>query len=125
MNQTNPTKVQDTPIPKQIKVEKIDSVTEARLAGAQFTVYTDEACTTPLMISEKPLVLETGVDGTATSEEFIYEGTVCYMKETKAPEDYLLSNKVYELTLKQERMDKLRLAVWRQRFRMTGRQHRL
>lgn len=100
VNQTNQTTVQDTPIPKQIKVEKIDSVTEARLAGAQFTVYTDEACTMPLMILGNPLVLETGVDGTATSEEFIYEGTVCYLKETKAPEDYLLSNKVYELTLK-------------------------
>ena len=100
VNQTNQTTVQDTPIPKQIKVEKIDSVTKARLAGAQFTVYTDKACTTPLMISGNPLVLETGADGTATSEEFIYEGTVCYLKETKAPEDYLLSNKVYELTLK-------------------------
>lgn len=100
VNQTNQTTVQDTPIPKQIKVEKIDSVTEARLAGAQFTVYTDEACTMPLMILGNPLVLETGVDGTATSEKFIYEGTVCYLKETKAPEDYLLSNKVYELTLK-------------------------
>ena len=100
VNQTNQTTVQDTPIPKQIKVEKIDSVTEAKLAGAQFTVYTDEACTTPLMISGNPLVLKTGEDGSATSEEFIYEGTVCYLKETKAPEDYLLSDKVYELTLK-------------------------
>lgn len=100
VNQTNSKTVQDTPIPKRIKVEKIDSVTEAKLAGAQFTVYTDEACTTPLVVSGKPLVLETGEDGTATSEEFIYEGTVCYLKETKAPEDYLLSNKVYELTLK-------------------------
>ena len=100
VNQSNPTTVQDAPIPKQIKVEKIDSVTQAKLAGAQFTVYTDEACTTSLVASGKPLVLETGEDGTATSEEFIYEGTVCYMKETKAPEGYLLSNKVYELTLK-------------------------
>ena len=99
-NQKNPTIVKDTPIPKRIKVEKIDSVTEVKLAGAQFTVYTDEACTTPLVVSGNPLVLETGEDGTATSEEFIYEGTVCYLKETKAPEDYLLSNKVYELTLK-------------------------
>ena len=100
VNQKNPTIVKDTPIPKRIKVEKIDSVTEVKLAGAQFTVYTDEACTTPLVVSGNPLVLETGEDGTATSEEFIYEGTVCYLKETKAPEDYLLSNKVYELTLK-------------------------
>ena len=100
VNQINPTTVEDMPIPKQIKVEKIDSVTEAKLAGAQFTVYTDEACTTPLMISGNPLVLKTGEDGSATSEEFIYEGTVCYLKETKAPEDYLLSDKVYELTLK-------------------------
>ena len=100
VNQSNQTTVQDTPIPKRIKVEKIDSVTQAKLAGAQFTVYTDEACTTSLVASGKPLVLETGEDGTATSEEFIYEGTVCYLKETKAPEDYLLSNKIYELTLK-------------------------
>ena len=100
VNQTNSKTVQDTPIPKRIKVEKIDSVTEVKLAGAQFTVYTDEACTTPLVVSGNPLVLETGEDGTVTSEEFIYEGTVCYLKETKAPEDYLLSNKVYELTLK-------------------------
>ncbi len=100
VNQSNQTTVQDTPIPKRIKVEKIDSVTQAKLAGAQFTVYTDKACTTSLVASGKPLVLETGEDGTATSEEFIYEGTVCYMKETKAPKDYLLSNKVYELTLK-------------------------
>ena len=55
VNQTNQTTVQDTPIPKQIKVEKIDSVTEAKLAGAQFTVYTDEACTMPLMISRKSI----------------------------------------------------------------------
>ncbi len=100
VNQTKQATVQDKPIPKRIKVEKIDSVTEVKLAGAQFTVYTDEACTTPLVVSGKPLVLETGADGTATSEEFIYEGTVCYLKETKAPEDYLLSDKVYELTLK-------------------------
>lgn len=70
------------------------------LAGAEFTIYSDEGCTKP--------VTRDGKNYTATSDangHFSFvgldEGTY-YVKETKAPAKYTLSSNVYQFNISAE-----------------------
>ena len=71
------------------------------LDGAQFGLYTDEACET----AAKALIGGAMADATATSDENghitflgLDEG-VYYLKETVAPDGYTLSEKVYKIVI--------------------------
>ena len=95
---TKPATVQDDPNPKQIEVIKQDQLTKRPLKGAVFTAYEDKECT-KLLIELPP----TNESGYAISDEFYYDGKICYLKETKGPDEggYFLSDEVYEVELKQ------------------------
>lgn len=90
-----------------LKVVKIDGASKAYLAGAEFGLYEDEACTKAVKLN--------GVDVTATSVDNA-DGVVFgangveykfaalsdktyYVKETNAPEGYNLNSTVYSLTV--------------------------
>lgn len=70
-----------------------------QLSGAVFTLYTDEACTTPYTRpdSEDPLTATTGTDGDIEFTK-IPEGTY-YVKETEAPDGYQITGKVFKVVI--------------------------
>ncbi|MBQ8312861.1 MAG: Cna B-type domain-containing protein [Clostridia bacterium] len=82
-----------------IGVVKVDSKdTTKGLSGAEFTVYTDEACTTVLMLDGEEAIITTGATG-AGALDGLPIGTY-WVKETKAPQHYLLDEEtVYEVTV--------------------------
>ncbi len=82
--------------PAGFTIRKVDAHDDDKvLSGAEFTLYSDEVCKTPVMTRT------TGKDGTAAFDDFTSEGTY-YLKETKAPEDYQLPGTVWKVTVKLE-----------------------
>ncbi|MBQ8379655.1 MAG: hypothetical protein IJX34_02445 [Clostridia bacterium] len=81
----------------QIKIYKEDSVTgtqtqgDAKLEGAEYTLYRDEACTDPV----ETIVIRKQADGTYSATSGWYLVGTYYVKETKAPEGYLIDETVY------------------------------
>lgn len=90
----------------RVQIQKSDSETNettpqggATLQGAQFTLYTNEACTEPAQdINGNNVVLTTGADGRTNLSGYLVFGTY-YAKETAAPTGYLLSDEVIRITL--------------------------
>ena len=82
-----------------IGVVKVDSKdTTKGLAGAEFTVYTDAACTTILVLDGEEAIITTGETGAGVLDDLPI-GTY-WVKETKAPQHYLLDDEtVYEVTV--------------------------
>ena len=80
-----------------IGVVKVDSKdTTKGLAGAEFTVYTDAACTTILVLDGEEAIITTGETGAGVLDDLPI-GTY-WVKETKAPQHYLLDDEtVYEV----------------------------
>ncbi|MBP3636345.1 MAG: Cna B-type domain-containing protein [Clostridia bacterium] len=73
-----------------LALKKVDARTGDALYGAEFTIYSDDACTKPV-----GNVMETNANGVATSANVIEgkDGLVpgtYYVKETGAPENYFL-----------------------------------
>ena len=88
--------MKDMPILKTIKVIKADSSTKENIKGEfTFGLYEDKECTRLIqqMDSDKE-------NGTVTFEELRY-GTY-YIKETRAPRGYQLSDKVVEIKINDE-----------------------
>ena len=73
------------------------------MAGAVFTIYTDEACTQPLSVSNEDLTAtsnDSGIvsfDGIPVRRDTTGTPLVYYMKETQAPEGYRQNNNTYKL----------------------------
>lgn len=79
------------------------------LADAEFTVYTDEACTVPLKVIAgmtgnlvsttvgDNVVIKTDANGLANLAGYANEGKL-YLKETKAPEGYVMTDSVFPVT---------------------------
>ncbi len=82
-----------------IGVLKVDSKdTTKGLSGAEFTVYTNKECTEILMLNGTKAVITTGATG-AGSLTGLPIGTY-WVKETKAPQHYLLDEEtIYEVTV--------------------------
>lgn len=70
----------------KIKLQKIDTVSKAPLAGAEFTVYTDANCSIPLKVNNQMILLKTDAGGEAVSVPI--PAGAYWVKETKAPEGY-------------------------------------
>ena len=72
---------------------KVDSKTGEVLSGAKFGVYADKLC--------RNLIREYSAANGKLELHFTKEGTY-YLKELEAPENYKLSNKVYEIVVEAE-----------------------
>ena len=91
--ETQLVEMKDMPILKTIKVVKADSVTEEIIkADFKFGIYEDAECTK--LIKEVKSDRETG---TVSFEDLRYG--VFFIKETKAPKGYQLSNKVVRVEI--------------------------
>lgn len=77
---------------------------DATLAGAQYQLYSDAACTKKATVygddkkAKTAGIYTTAEDGTITSD-YIRCGITYYLKEIKAPEGFLLSNEVIKINL--------------------------
>ena len=85
-------------------IYKVDSTDEANfLSGAEFTLYTDEACKTEASGSFT-VKATTGPAGWAHFEGFTVPAgettAIYYLKETKAPAGYYLDETVYKVEIK-------------------------
>ena len=74
-----------------------DGTSKYALAGATFTLYSDDACTKPVQRDEKDYTATSDANG-HISFVGLDEGTY-YMKETKAPAKYTLSPNVYKFVI--------------------------
>ena len=102
---------------------KVDGTTRAGLAGADFGLYSDSACTNPVYV--KPTGTE-GVyivdsDGTSNSVTTPASGQVViqglaagtyYLKETKAPAGYNLLTDAIEVEVKAEAGDEITIGAY-------------
>lgn len=89
-----------------VNVEKVDGNTNAALAGAVFTVYTDASAATELKVDGKKVIATTDAAGKA---DFVLEGSTkafafdadatYYVKETKAPAGYTLNDTVFTVSI--------------------------
>lgn len=66
--------------------------------GAVFTLYTDEQATTPAQIAGNNIEATSKIDGVATFNNLPLS-TTYYLKETKAPENAIKSDKVYKVAI--------------------------
>lgn len=113
---TNPdTAAANETVHNQLTINKVDSEdTASFLSGAEFTLYKDAACTTPV----DGAVYTTGANGkafistsdTALSSLLPAAGntTTLYLKETQAPEGYDLNTDVYQITISAEQSSALK-----------------
>ncbi|MBQ6636310.1 MAG: fibro-slime domain-containing protein [Lachnospiraceae bacterium] len=72
------------------------------LPGAEFTVYEDRACTTPLTVAGEPVKAVSGSDGSIVINNIPYKKEelstkVYYMKETVVPNEYAENTDLYIL----------------------------
>ena len=85
--------MKDMPILKNVKIVKIDSQTKETIKDKfTFAIYEDPECTK--LIKE---VQSNKEEGTAVFEDLRYG--IYYIKETKAPTDYELSNKIVKVEI--------------------------
>ena len=75
-----------------VKIVKVQGTTMSKLPGAKFALYEDKACTQK--ISEK----ETGAQGEVLFENLA--AGIYYVKETAAPEGYVLDTTVYTVAVR-------------------------
>ncbi len=81
----------------EIDIAKTNSSTDAPLAGATFTIYTDEGCTTPFLRNGSAYSVTSAEDGMG-----IFYGLAAgtyYVKEATAPTGYILSNEIFTVIL--------------------------
>ncbi len=92
--ETQKIEMKDAPILTKIQVNKVDSITKKPIKSLdfEFTLYADEECTQVLQV-----VKGNKENGTAIFEGLRY-GTV-YVKETKAPKGYKLSDEVKKIVI--------------------------
>ena len=87
-------------IKADIRIHKVDGADKTiSLKGAEFTMYADKECT------EKLSEAVTNQLGNASFKDITF-GTTVYIKETKAPTGYELSDKVTEVTINDEWINK-------------------
>lgn len=89
------------PGPKEVTLSKVDQAdSEKKLAGAQFELYSDVACTKPVKQtgSDAPVIVGSVTDplGQVKVENLI-PGQTYYLKEISAPEGYKLDNRVFKI----------------------------
>ena len=89
------------PEPKQVELWKVNQESEdEKLAGAQFELYSDFACTKPIKAtgSNDPVIISSVTDpkGRVLVDNLV-PGQTYYLKEIQAPEGYKLDNRVFKI----------------------------
>ena len=86
----------------QYAFTKVNEKTGALLKGAEFTVYTDPACTNIALLinTDTPAVFKSDDSGKVLLEKLKVRTAPYYVKETKAPEGYTAQNTVWVLTVR-------------------------
>lgn len=79
------------PNPSKVKIIKTGSDTGKALAGAEFTLYKNKACTDPVKVDGKAVTATSDANGEAVTDEFVRTQTSYWVKETKAPDGYKLA----------------------------------
>ena len=81
-------------------VYKVNGVTNTALEGAEFTVYTDEQATKPLLTADgNEVKATTGRNGIAKFDFKFDADATYYVKETKAPANYNISDAIYTVSI--------------------------
>ena len=87
--------------------EQVGSDEYSALAGAVFTLYTDELCNHPLTKTvgedEVTVTATSGTDGIVNFSDVLCG--IYYMKETTSPGDYATNNSVYKVTIHENKAD--------------------
>lgn len=82
----------------KLKLTKMSSNNEVgytSLSGAEYGVYTDKACTKPLVVNSENVKITTNKSGSGTYRVAVPHGTY-YCKELSAPIGFTVSDKVYK-----------------------------
>ena len=86
-----------------VEFTKVDVADKTqKLAGAVFALYTDAKASTAYPSEDAPVTATSGEDGVVKFENLPYKTdgtTVYYIKETKAPDGYVLSDTVYTVAI--------------------------
>lgn len=93
----------------EIRIRKLDEQ-NLPLQDAVFSVYEDEACKNPVMAEGQPLTKSSDPAGQVLFNG-LYPGQTYYVKETKAPDGYVLSDKITAVAAEKDWSDpdKIRL----------------
>lgn len=84
-----------------LDVTKVDgNATSTKIAGAEFTLYKDSACTEAITVDGVTVMATTTTNGNdrfhyGTNEFYFTPGVTYYVKETKAPANYNLNATVF------------------------------
>ena len=89
------------PEPKHVELWKVNQANETeKLAGAQFELYSDFACTKPIKATgtDSPVIITSVTDpkGRVLVDNLV-PGQTYFLKEIQAPEGYKLDNRVFKI----------------------------
>lgn len=87
-----------------LDVTKVDgNATSKKLAGAEFTLYSDSACTEAIVVEGETVKATTTTNGNdkfcyGTHEFYFTPGVDYFVKETKAPAGYNINSTIFKVT---------------------------
>lgn len=87
-----------------LDVTKVDgNATSKKLAGAEFTLYSDSACTEAIVVEGETVKATTTTNGNdkfcyGTHEFYFTPGVDYFVKETKAPVGYNINSTIFKVT---------------------------
>ena len=87
-----------------LDVTKVDgNTTSTKIADAEFTLYSDAACNTPVTVDGVIVKATTTTNGNdkfcyGSNEFYFTPGVTYYVKETKAPANYNINSTIFEVT---------------------------
>lgn len=87
-----------------LDVTKVDgNATSTKLAGAEFTLYSDSACTEAIVVEGETVKATTTTNGNdkfyyGTHEFYFTPGVDYFVKETKAPAGYNINSTIFKVT---------------------------
>lgn len=87
-----------------LDVTKVDgNTTSTKIAGAEFTLYKDSACTEAIKVDGVTVKATTTTNGKdkfcyGSNEFYFTPGVTYYVKETKAPANYNINSTIFEVT---------------------------
>lgn len=87
-----------------LDVTKVDgNATSKKLAGAEFTLYSDSACTKAIVVEGETVKATTTTNGNdkfyyGTHEFYFTPGVDYFVKETKAPVGYNINSTIFKVT---------------------------